>query len=188
MYGDPEGIRRLARQVHAGADGTRADAARGSAAADVAWESVRAGRFRNQLAEAVATARAAAGELDELAALLEEHARVVEHHLELIAAAERWARSLAATVWQEAKDAAATSAHLAGQALHGVQHLAGSVVHGVTDLVGDARDGGERAAQRAETEAADAARRAEQLGRRIGGMPVGDLRWVGFARSQGWFG
>jgi len=89
MYGDPAGVRALARRVTGAAEHTRGDAGRGAQAVDVAWQSVRAGKYRDQLGQAVAWARRASTELDELASALEEHARVVERELALIAAAEQ---------------------------------------------------------------------------------------------------
>ncbi len=103
VFGDPQAVRRVAQRVAGSADEMRVDAHRAAEAAGVVWVAVRAGRYREQLAESVALAGRAASELDELDRALVAHADAVERRLEQIAAAERWLRDRA----EDALDAVA---------------------------------------------------------------------------------
>lgn len=169
MYGDPEAIRRLARQAGGWADEMRADASRSAQAAETKWQSVRAGRYRTQLAEAVEHARGAARELDELSAALDAHADAVERRLAQIAAAERWLRRQIADAWDVAR--------------RGLE-----MVEGLADDVGDFLGLGDDDSDKARAEANAAQARAKQLSGQVDGVPNGDLRWLDMARAHGWSG
>lgn len=90
MYGDPGQVHALARQVRSLAAQTRADATAVGDAKSVQWASVLADDFRRDLHGASGTVRACAGELDDLAVALDEHARQVQHRLDQIHLAERF--------------------------------------------------------------------------------------------------
>jgi hypothetical protein len=169
VYGDPEAIRRLARQAGGWADEMRADASRSAQAAETRWQSLRAGRYRDQLAEAVEHARGAARELDELQAALDAHADAVERRLAQIAAAERWLRRQVADAWDVAR-----------RGLEMVEDLA--------DDVGNLLGLGDDDDDKARTEADAAAARARKLSGQVDGVAAGDLRWIDMARTNGWNG
>jgi hypothetical protein len=61
VFGDPVAIRRLAGQMSTQADRTRRDAQRAGAAAGVAWQSLAADRYRQQLESAAVAVRIAGG-------------------------------------------------------------------------------------------------------------------------------
>jgi len=133
MYGNPEEIRRLARQFRLEAELTRAETARGARADAVQWKSLAATHYRAQLSDAAQQSGSASGELEKLSDLLIRHAAAVQEQLDQIAAAERWFRSQAERASREARDLG--SAALA---------LGGNVVDGVTDFVSESVDWAER--------------------------------------------
>ena len=138
------------------------------------WGKTRAGRYRDQLGEAVARARRAGVELDELAAALDEHARVVERELAVIAAAEQWLKATALGAVQDAQ-------HEARQAANWVVRQGANVVHGVEDGVSSAVHGAQAAAS-------ETVRRADELRRSVEDIVPGSVSWVERARAQGWTG
>jgi len=132
MYGNPEGIRALARHVGEAADRTRAEAGRGGRAEEVRWQSLGAGRYRAQLTEAVQAARASAVQLDDLAAALEAHARAVAHRLQQIADAEQWLRRQADNAVDEAHGLLSDLEHEGDRLMDGAR----SAAHAVTGVPG----------------------------------------------------
>jgi hypothetical protein len=170
VYGDPEAIRRLARQAGGWADEMRADATRSAQAAETRWQSVRAGRYREQLTEAVEHARGAARELDELREALDAHADAVERRLAQIAAAERWLRRQVADAWD-----------IARRGLEMVEGLAEDVGNFIG--LGDDDD-----ADKARSDAEAATARAKQLSGQVDGVAAGDQAWIDMARANGWNG
>lgn len=87
MYGDPDQVRALARQVQACADDLRADARSTEALQSVGWESTGANQWRDDVADLAVGMRADAAECDQVADLLLEHARQVEATLARIESA-----------------------------------------------------------------------------------------------------
>jgi hypothetical protein len=139
-FGDPAQIMRLAARVRSEADLTRADAGRGGSADGVQWKSLAADSYRKELSDALQLARAAAGELDELAQALLRHATAVQKRLDQIAAAERWLRDQADGAAQQAKNLASNavddvsdSLGLAQQKAKDLGREVGRLVHGHPD-------------------------------------------------------
>lgn len=98
MHSDLTTLAARAVALHDQAEESRATARemhRRAASAD--WRSVAGSTFAARLGRLGLEHQQAAGALDEAATALEEHVRAVEHTGTLIAAAERWVTSLAAT-------------------------------------------------------------------------------------------
>lgn len=155
MYGDPQAVHGLARQVRVLAEHTRAVAAQVQAARSVSWQSDLAERLRRDLVEHADGTRAAAEGLDALATALDQHADAVAERLAQIRAAERYlaalldsarrravvaAESMAATVREGATDAAVTVARRGEQLAAGtLRELRQAPASGSAELVGFVR-------------------------------------------------
>lgn len=122
---DPEQVRRLAGRVTDGADLTRAEAGRVTAAAQVGWESTAALRFQARLEDGAERVRAAATELDHLAASLTAHAAAIEHRRQQINAAKNWLESHFDPRWLEQQAAEGASDLVAR--VRDVQHAASNL-------------------------------------------------------------
>jgi uncharacterized protein Yka (UPF0111/DUF47 family) len=149
----------LARAVGDEADGVRGDATRAGSAADVAWVSTRAGRYRQQLQDKVELARRCAAELDELQDALLTHATAVEARLAQIQAAEQWVHRQAAEAIEVAQGAADRLLDAAG------------------DVLADAAD-----------QVEDLMHAADRWRAPVRNLTPGSVEWLDAARSLGWRG
>ena len=123
MYGDPDAIRGLARQLRDRADEIRSQAARlSTSATDVPWEGCTADAMRHHLHDQVRALFRTASLHDDAADALDRHAREVQRLQDLIAAIEH--RAL----------------HLVAAARDRIADLGHSIIDGITGAVADPRD------------------------------------------------
>jgi chromosome segregation ATPase len=185
MEGTAEGVLRLARIVAGEADQTRVEAARGGRTDAVAWESVRAQRYREQLMDAVAALRRTAAELDELAQALAAHARAAQQRLDEIAAARAWLLAEVQTAAGQAQDLGSRAADMAQSAARGLASGVGNVFGTVTGVLDHSQDW---ALLQARASAEEADQRAQSLARQTVTFADVDPGWIAAARTNGWSG
>lgn len=92
MYGDPDQIRAVATRLRAVADDVSTERAAVVAGMDVDWQSAAATAFRDELTEWAGSVGRSVEEIVQAAAAVDRHADEVEEKIELIRAAEEWAR------------------------------------------------------------------------------------------------